>query len=196
MRRFEIQALRDYEAHLPSFATEEKRRWSDRLCAFAQDDVAVTESLLHAPLEQLQDATRAAETAAAVLVVQGMVLERMRRVIYEMVSQRPNVSEATRALAKQGAAASASLVSAAEEQLAERADREPLQPLFVDASSDVLRQLDAVGESVDAIFGEPFGLGFAEIVGEFVADLIPASVRLGMDRRKILSHLAGSLMGI
>jgi hypothetical protein len=33
-------------------------------------------------------------------------------------------------------------------------------------------------------------------VGDFVADLVPVCTGLGMDRRKVLSHLAGALMGI
>jgi hypothetical protein len=39
-------------------------------------------------------------------------------------------------------------------------------------------------------------LRFADIIGDFVADLVPTCGKLGMDRRKVMSHLAGALMGI
>ena len=68
--------------------------------------------------------------------------------------------------------------------------------MFAEASDDVLHKLDSVGEGVDEVFGSRFGLRFADIIGDFVADLVATCGKLGMDRRKVMSHLAGALMGI
>ena len=36
---------------------------------------------------------------------------------------------------------------------------------------------------------------FSELIGEFTAELLPACVSLGMNRRKLICHLAGVFMG-
>jgi len=39
-------------------------------------------------------------------------------------------------------------------------------------------------------------LTFSELLGEFTAELLPACVALGVNRRKLVCHLAGVFMGM
>ena len=52
-----------------------------------------------------------------------------------------------------------------------------------------------LSSAVDELFGKRFGLTFAELLGDFTAELLPACVELGMNRRKLVCHLAGVFMG-
>jgi hypothetical protein len=196
MRRFECQALAQYQDHVPALISDEKRRWVDELRALAPDDALLSTSALGAPMDELQAAAGQAHDPRSAVVVQGLVLERVRRVVYDAVGASSTVSEATRARAQKGRSISAALVDASPRSFAELNGGEAAFPVFAEASDDVLQRLDAVGESVDAVFGSPFGLGFSDVVGELVADLVPSCVALGMDRRKVMSHLAGALMGL
>ncbi len=81
-------------------------------------------------------------------------------------------------------------------QLGSAVNGDDLFATFADVSGDVLSRMDAVGEEIDRVFGAPFGLQFKDIVGEFVAKMIPVCSDLGMSRRKVVSHLAGSFMGL
>ena len=67
---------------------------------------------------------------------------------------------------------------------------------FAAVSYDVLSALDGLTDPVDRVFGERFGLRFADVMGEFTADLIGACTTLGMQRRKVVAHLAGAAMGV
>jgi uncharacterized protein YfiM (DUF2279 family) len=67
--------------------------------------------------------------------------------------------------------------------------------VFAEESHEVLGAMDALAEPVDEVFGQHFGLRFADVMGEFVADLIGACTALGMQRRKVVAHLAGASMG-
>ncbi len=193
---FERQALAQYEAHLPLFASADKRRWVEELEAVVISDDALRASALHAPMDELVAAAAGVDRPSAALVVQGLVLERVRRVVYDAVRVSPGASEMTRRLARRGSTISTALVEKAPSLLHDQNEEGSMFSLFVEESDAVLQQLDAVGESVDAVFGERFGLSFSDIVGEFVADLVPTCVGLGMDRRKVMSHLAGALMGL
>ena len=87
--------------------------------------------------------------------------------------------------------------AAAPSQFAEHIGREQeLYVVFAEVSHDVLGAMDAVGEPVDQIFGEDFGLHFADVMGEFTADLIGTCTALGMQRRKVVAQLAGACMGL
>jgi hypothetical protein len=89
------------------------------------------------------------------------------------------------------------VTTAAAAEIAERVGtHERLYVVFVEESEDVMGLLDALAEPVDTIFGERFGLRFADVMGEFAAGLITACTGLGMQRRKVVGHLAGACMGI
>jgi hypothetical protein len=193
---FERQALLQYGAHLPALAIADKQSWVDELAAVVGGDDALRASTLQAPIENLLAAAARVERPSAALVVQGLVLERVRRVVYDALRVSAGASDRTRRFARWGSSISASLVEQAPTLLHEQENQGPMFTLFLEESGEILQRLDAVGESVDLVFGERFGLKFSDIVGEFVADLVPTCVGLGMDRRKVMSHLAGALMGL
>ena len=66
---------------------------------------------------------------------------------------------------------------------------------FTAASHEVLSALDELSEPVDRIFGNRIEASFAELMGEFTADLLEACVGLGMERRRVIGHLASASMG-
>jgi hypothetical protein len=198
MRTFEVQASAQYVAHVPQLATPEKRRVGPALLDLAGDDGPLEASTLGASMKALVASASEAAHEGAVLVVQGLILERVRQVVYATLERVERISERSRAIARSLEGVSRTTVARAPELFAAAYARQGQAPfaLFTEASDDVLGRLDAVGEGVDEVFGDRFDLRFAEIVGDFVAELVPACVRLGMERRKVMSHLAGALMGI
>jgi uncharacterized protein YfiM (DUF2279 family) len=135
---------------------------------------------------------------SATLVVQGLVLEHLAQAIYRIVRDTPrDVSADSRRLAAEGLAASEAVWAAAARRLPECVGSgEAAYAAFVGASHDVLAALDGLADPVDRVFGERFGLAFADVMGEFTADLVGACTGLGMQRRKVVAHLAGAAMGI
>jgi hypothetical protein len=193
MLRFEAQAAEHYALHVPELAAH-KPAVAMRLAA-AVDGRPLDGTALGPPTRDLVAAAAGARDATAVLVVQGLVLERIRRIVYATLARVDNLSDASRMLARELEPASAAVVEDAEARFGHAAGAEAFAQ-FAALSDDVLAHLDALGEAVDTMFGARFNLRFADIVGELVADLVPACVALGMDRRKVMSHLAGALMGI
>ena len=130
--------------------------------------------------------------------MQGLVLEHLGQAIYRIVSGTSRtVSDASRRLAAEGRTASQGVTAAAAVRIPARiGSGEVLYAAFASASYDVLSTLDGLADPVDQVFGERFGLGFADVMGEFIADLIGACTALGMQRRKVVAHLAGAAMGI
>jgi hypothetical protein len=196
MRRFERLALERYAAHSPTLATPEKRSFVARLDALPADEQALSASELGRPVEELLVHARSADEVAT-LIVQGLVLEQLGRAIYRVAEGTDRANDATRALAAQGGIASASVTAATSARVAECVGTgEKLYAVFAERSHDVIAALDALAEPVDRVFGERFGLRFADVMGEFAAELITACTALGMQRRKIVAHLAGACMGI
>jgi hypothetical protein len=132
----------------------------------------------------------------SVLVVQGLVLEPLRRAVYARLEQASGVSAHCRTLAAQLGRVSEAAASTVPGLFAGRVAAPSRFTCFVEASNEVLHRLDALGEGVDRVFGDRFQLRFSDVVGEYVSDLVPTCTRLGMERRKVLAHLAGALMGL
>jgi hypothetical protein len=196
MRRFERLALEGYSAHSPTLATPEKRDFVARLEAVPADEEALAASELGGPVEHLLARARSADEVA-VLIAQGLVLEQLGRAIYRVAEGTDRASSATRALAAAGGVASASVTAAASARIARHVGTaEQLYPVFADRSHDLIAALDALAEPVDRVFAGRFGLRFADVMGEFAAELITAATALGMQRRKVVAHLAGACMGI
>jgi hypothetical protein len=198
MARFERLALDRYAALVPELATDDKRAFVARLDAIAADaDAGALEaSPLAAPVDALLARAQSADEVAA-LLVQGLVLERLGQAIYRIAEQTARASEATRALAAVGLAASHGVTASAAQRIAQRiGSGDALYAVFVDRTHDVVAALDALADPVDRVFGERFGLRFADLMGEFVADLTTAGTALGMQRRKVVAHLAGACMGM
>jgi len=196
MAKFERLALERYGLHAPGLATVDKRRFVERLLALGADESALGGSALAEPVKALLARAQSADEVA-VLMVQGLILEHLGQAIYRIATATDSASASMRELAAAGLAASVSVTAAASARIAVRVGTgEPLYAVFVDHSHELIGALDALAEPVDQIFGERFGLRFADIMGEFVAELITACTALGMQRRKAVAHLAGAAMGL
>lgn len=195
MARFERLALDRYAALVPALATDDKRRFVARLDALPQDEAALDVSPLARPTSDLLGrAERGDETS--VLLVQGLVLEH-GQAIYRLAKGTDRASVASRALASDGLAASVTVTTLAVPRIRDTiGSGDALYQTFVDRTHDVVAALDALAEPVDQVFGDRFGLRFADVMGEFVADLVAAGIALGMQRRKLVAHLASACMGI
>lgn len=194
--KLEALALRKYESVLPALAIPEKKAVVSQLLETAPDDAALNASLLAEPVREL---LAAAESSAPndTLIVQGFVLERLGQIIYKVLQNHTTVSLDTRALASTGWHACTSVIELATLQIGRQVgDGDRLFQAFCSAADGVLRRLDGLGEGVDRIFGQRFGLTFSEVLGEFTAELLPACVALGVNRRKLVCHLAGVFMGM
>ena len=195
MDEFERAALDSYAAHSPGLATGEKRQFVARLAALGLAEGALAASSLGAPAAALLARARGTDELSA-LIVQGLVLEHMGHAIYRIAQASERASAASRAIAASGLGASVSVIAAASARLTARVGTgETLYAVFAEESHEVLGAMDALAEPVDEVFGQHFGLRFADVMGEFVADLIGACTALGMQRRKVVAHLAGASMG-
>ena len=199
MARFERLALDRYVALAPALADAgagAKRAWVARLDALPTDAAALAASPLAPPTDALLARAQSADETA-VLLVQGLVLEHLGQAIYRVAEGTERASDASRSLARDGLAASRAVTAAAARRTADAVGSgEDLYRTFTDHTHEVLGALDALADPVDAVFGARFGLRFADVMGEFVADLVAAGTALGMQRRKIVAHLAGACMGL
>jgi hypothetical protein len=199
MARFERLALDRYTTLAPSLAAADdraKEAFVARLDALQTDPAALAASPLAAPVDVLLARAQSSDETA-VLLIQGLVLEHLGQAIYRIAQASDRTSAATQALATNGLAASRAVTAAAARRTADVVGSgEALYRVFTDRTHDVLGALDALADPVDTVFGERFGLRFADLMGEFVADLIGAGTALGMQRRKIVAPLAGACMGL
>lgn len=197
MRMFEVQAVAHYHAYTPQLASPKTGVAPAMLC-IAGDDLLLEQSILGQPMKALLGSAGEARDETAVLVVQGLVLERVRQIVYATLVRLDAISERSKSIARVLGQVSAEVIGRTPALFAAVCARSEPKPfsLFAEASDDVLHKLDAVGEGVDEIFGARFGLRFPDIIADFVADLVPVCVKFGMERRNVMSHLAGALMGI
>jgi hypothetical protein len=197
MRRFESLAVDRYAAHSPALLLDAKRAFVAGLAATATDDAALAASALDRPTGALLACAQSGDETAT-LLVQGLVLECLAQAIYRLVAANGRgVSETSRTQAASGLAASQAVSAIAAVRTAERLGTgDALYVRFAGVTYDVLAALDGLADPVDRVFGDRFGLHFADVMGEFTADLIGACTTLGMQRRKVVAHLAGAAMGI
>lgn len=196
LRAFEDLALKQYQSQMPSLATAAKRDLVERLRQRAPETQTLEASEIAAPVRELLAEAKQPDEVHT-LIVQGLILENLAQAIYGTVDQNPKVSEETRHLAAAGHAASMSVTEQIPTLLSAKfGDSDKLFDEFAQRSHEILMRLDALGEGVDALFGEAFSLHFKDIAGAFVARLIPICSGMGMVRRKVVSHLAGAFMGL
>jgi len=196
LRAFEDLALRQYESHVPALATAAKRIYVERLKLRAPTNATLEASDVAGPVRDLL-AEAGQPHEVHTLIVQGLILENLAQAIYGTADQNPKVSEESRQLAAAGHAASMTVTERVPTLLPSKfADSDALFQEFAQRSHEILTRLDALGERVDQLFGEPFSIHFKDIAGAFVARLIPICSGMGMVRRKVVSHLAGAFMGL
>ena len=195
LSRLETLALAKYRKDAPELATPEKQEIVRTLHEGVPDDRPIDTSPLGTPVRELL-AAAAKPGQTDTLIVQGLLLERLGQIIYKVLSSQQTASAATRSLASTGWKACSAVIGLASQRLRSLVgEGDKLFDVFSTASETVLRKLDSLGAGVDELFGKRFGLTFAEVLGDFTAELLPACVELGMNRRKLICHLASVFMG-
>jgi hypothetical protein len=196
LRNFELLALKQYEKNVAVLATAEKRELVDLLNSQAPSDEALEETSLTQSIRNLLNSATGPDEVHT-LIVQGLLLETLGRTIYQIFENNTGLSASTRELCKQGIQAGSSIKTNIYKLISERMGLgEQLFQTFVTVSRPVIVHLDALGERMDSHFNERFNVTFADLMGEFVAELVPICVELGVERRKIVGHLTSVLMGI
>jgi hypothetical protein len=196
LRNFESIALQQYQSYCPALATPEKRTYLTKLQAIAPDDALLEKSELSIPIRELL-ASAQSQTEVATLIIQGLILEQFGRALYDTLARLEEVGPQTRTLALEGKAISSALADVVPSLLTKKnGEGEVIFEIFVRHSHDVLRRLDILGEGLDQRFADRFSVRFSEIVAEFAADLIQTCVAMGINRKKLMCHLTGCLMGI
>jgi hypothetical protein len=195
--RFESLAARQYAACVPELLTPEKRLFLDRAAPLALDG---PEAFAGTPLgEPVTALIASAQTndPRRVLVVQGFFLELLGRTLYRTFGASAASGAETRAVCELGEAAADAGLTVLPTLLAARIGAgEILLQAFMDESQATLASLDSLGEGIDEVFRERYGMSFADLMGDVAAEAIAMCVELGMDRRKFVSFLTGALMGI
>jgi hypothetical protein len=196
LRNFEALALKQYELYVPALVTSQKKELVDLLMSQVPSDIALDGTDLAAPVTNfLQSATGPDDVQT--LIIQGLLLETLGQTIYQMFEENEVFSSDTRTMCSTGIAAGQSIKAEVSELIAKKFETdEKLFQAFVSSSRPVIGYLDALGQRLDKHFSERFNISFADLMGEYVAEIIPACGALGMDRRKVVSYLTSVLMGI
>lgn len=196
LRNFELLALKQYEKNVAVLATQEKRELVNLLSSQAPSDEALEEISLTQSIRNLLNSATGPDEIHT-LIIQGLLLETLGRTIYQIFENNKVLSSSTRALCSTGLQAGRSVKTKIAKLIIEKMGiGEQLFQTFVTVSRPVIMHLDALGERLDQHLNERFNISFADLMGEFVAELIPLCVELGVERRKIVGHLTGVLMGI
>jgi hypothetical protein len=196
LRAIESQAIAQYGAFAPALAAA-KGPAAAALLAGAPDDGALARSELARPAAALLASAGRVRDEGTALLIQGLVLERVRAAIYAGLARADVGAEPARGLAGALAAASARAAALAPARLAALCAQTGLKPLqwLVAATREVLGDVGAVCDGIEAELGAQPGLRAADLTGELVAELVPVCEGLGMARRLLMAHLVGSLIG-
>jgi hypothetical protein len=195
MKRLEAVALEQYRRFAPNLATLPKVELVESIGAAAPGD-AISDADLSKGLDEVIANARGKDEDAT-LMLQGLLLERLGRTIYAVLHARENISEATRAMAERAAEVSDRIAEFAAERLKVKyPDGDKLFQFFQDSTGNLFRSLDGISAGIDRAFGQRFGITFADLIGEYTADILPTLASLGMNRRKVVCHLTGSFMGM
>ncbi len=193
MKGFEDLAACVYLRDAPTLNVPQKQQLVAQLAARVKDDRALQSTPLASPVARLL--AQVAQQSHGALLVQGLVLEQLGRVIYERITQSDAADADSKTLASMGVASATAVLEQVPALIAARIGTgDTLFAAFVDASTAVLSQLDQLGEGVDAVFGERFGISFADLMGDLTSELLPMCTGLGIERRKLVIHLTGALM--
>ncbi len=194
LARIEADTLERYERLLPELVTSAKRDLIAKLRARASQAPPRDPELDEGAERVL--AAAASEEPARVLCVQGLVLETLGRCIYAAAAAAPGLGPEARALAEEGRIACETVTRKASAEAPRHiGSGEAAFASFAEATHDVIGELEAIAEPIDRSFSEAFDTHYAELMGDFTADLLLACVELGMPRRKVVTHFAGASMG-
>jgi hypothetical protein len=196
LSRFEALAVEQYAASAPALLTPEKQSAVALLRTRVTDEAFLAGTELEAPLAVLlANATSTREHH--VLIAQGLFLESIGEAIYRSFGENAATSEPTRRLCERGFAASARARTIVPGLLRARiGEGDVLLQTIMTEAGPLLRSLDDLGDGIDASFLDRYGVSFADLMGDVAAELIPACVDLGIERRKFVAFLTSALMGM
>jgi len=158
--------------------------------------VALEDTGLDGPVRSLLQVAEGQGTAHDAALLQGLLLEQLGATLYTTLAEGGRLTAAGQALASDAAAASRAAAQRAVAQLrAEHPDPQERFYAFTAASRPLLAQLDSLGEALDGRFAAPLELRFADVLGDFMAELLPCCVsELGFSRRRVMVHFTQALM--
>ncbi|MED5373899.1 MAG: hypothetical protein VX899_22965 [Myxococcota bacterium] len=196
LHRVETHTAARYAAQAPALLTDDKREAAARIAALvpSQDVLAGTE--LAEVLPPLLGAAEGQGGPHDALWIQGLLLELLGVTLYRALQQGGRLSaegEAAASFALQASSTTAALAAAQISALGFTV--EDNFALFTGRSEPVLQQLDHLGEALDARFGGPLDLLFSDVMGDYVAELLPVCGELGFGRRQVMVHLTSAMMG-
>lgn len=188
----ETHTLSRYRTAAPEMATADK---TDVVATMA--DWASTPP---GPLAAAVDALRAATKdgpRADVLLLHGILLEQLGVTLYGALAAGDRLEPDGRDLARRAHQASlvvrqraANAWSTAVPSADDRFDA------FCSRTGPVFAELDRFGAALDEAFAAPLGMRFVDLMGDYVADLLPVCTGdLGFQRRKVMVHLGQAFMG-
>ena len=196
LKKFEILALDKYRSDVPDLAGPTKEQLVQRLTAGAPTDSALIGTKIEAPLSALL-ASASGRGEEKTLLIQGLVLEPLGLIIYETFGSNEAVSDTTRALCEAGTSASEAVIQQSTALIKTKIGTgETALQAFISTGAGVLKQLAGLGDGLDLYFSEPFGITFADLIGEYASELIPNCLALDMERRKVVAFLTASLMAV
>ncbi len=196
LRSFEALALQQYEKNVPSLATSQKKELIDLLVSQVPTNAALDPTSLAKPVNNLL-AAATNNSAVDTLIIQGLLLEVLGQTIYENIKESDKFTADTHNLGTVGLSARKSIKEETHKLISDKiGSGDQVYQVFVNISRPVIMALDALGESLDQHFSEKFDISFSDLMGEFVAELVSTSMELGMERRKVVSYLTSTLMGI
>ena len=195
LRTVEDHTVGRYQSHAPPLCTPAKRRATEAIASMGSEASADAAPLWEA-VGSLLDAADGDGSVDDALWLQGIVLEHLGVTLYEALADGQRVSEQGAEVAASAAAASHQVIERACAQLCERhPDPNERFYAFAHRTTPILQRLDTLGVAFDAVFAAPLKLAFADVMGDFVADLLPTCTsRLQFQRRKVMVHLTSALM--
>ena len=195
LRKFETDTLDRYRQYVPVLAIPEKAEMVEELQRYSPTDDPLHGTALGAAIEKVQARTQSTD-AEGTLFVQGLILESLGRNIYALAEESKALDAKSYALAEAGRQACQRVAELARGCVEERFGTGPtVFEAFAAASHPVLTTIDSIAEPVNDVFAERFDIHFVDLMGEFTADLLTACQALGMERRKVVGHLASASMG-
>ncbi len=195
LAKFESLALLQYSLYVIDLDTPEKQQLVDMLLSTIPSDEALETTTLSLPVANLlADAT--STDKFHILIVQGLILELLGQTIYQSFADNDLASQTTRGLCVLGLKASRDNTAKLPKLFAEKVGSgDELFQAFITVSRPVISHLDELGQGLEEQFSKRFGISYADLMGDFMAELIPVCVELGMDRRRLVAYLTGALMG-
>lgn len=195
LRTVEGQTLGRYQTQAPDLLTPAKSQAVQAITALGQG--ALVETSLAEAVPALLDAAEGQGAEEDALWIQGLLLEHLGITLYTALGQGQRLSPEGTLAAAQGAQASEDVAALATAALRARYPEPKARfQAFIRHTRPVFARLDTLGEAIDDSFAEPMDLCFADLMGDFVADLLPrCTEELGFERRKVMMHLSAAMMG-